>query len=208
MKKILTAITMLALAATSFGQGQVKITNTQGNPVNLNGGGMMTTRTTGTFSTYYLAALLFDTGPGGSFVPVAYATNSAALAGVLAAGNQSPVPVLDQTVNFKLYVWQYQLGNAMGQAGLDALLANVDLSSPTAPKVSDGSMTGFYVGFGSGSVQPNQLGGVTAAPNIFGNGAGQLSSLTLYQTVAVPEPATFALAGLGAAALMVFRRRK
>jgi hypothetical protein len=28
------------------------------------------------------------------------------------------------------------------------------------------------------------------------------------EAVAVPEPSTFALAGLGAAALMIFRRRK
>jgi len=43
--------------------------------------------------------------------------------------------------------------------------------------------------------------------NVFGTGANQIHGLNL-QTVPVPEPTTFALAGLGAAALVIFRRRK
>jgi len=43
------------------------------------------------------------------------------------------------------------------------------------------------------------------APNLFGTSAGQLLGFTLYGT---PEPATIALSGLGAAALLLFRRGK
>jgi len=44
------------------------------------------------------------------------------------------------------------------------------------------------------------LGGVSAPPNLVG--------LQSFSLTAVPEPSTFALAGLGAVALLIFRRRK
>jgi hypothetical protein len=48
------------------------------------------------------------------------------------------------------------------------------------------------------------LGGTGIPPNLDG-----LQSFNLYYALhAVPEPSTFALAGLGAAALLIFRRRK
>jgi len=50
----------------------------------------------------------------------------------------------------------------------------------------------------------SNIGGTTfTPPNI--TGPGLLTSFNVYT---VPEPATFALAGLGAAALLIFRRRK
>ncbi len=44
------------------------------------------------------------------------------------------------------------------------------------------------------------LGGVSPPPNLVG--------LVSFDLTAVPEPSTFALAGLGAVALLIFRRRK
>jgi len=37
---------------------------------------------------------------------------------------------------------------------------------------------------------------------------GNLDGVASFQVISVPEPATFALAGLGAAAMLIFRRRK
>jgi len=55
--------------------------------------------------------------------------------------------------------------------------------------------------YGSSALFNSQpLGGVSAPPNLVG--------LTSFSLVAVPEPSTFALAGLGAVALLIFRRRK
>jgi PEP-CTERM motif-containing protein len=50
-------------------------------------------------------------------------------------------------------------------------------------------------------------GGAIPAGNIFGANTGQVPGFTLGM-VTIPEPTTFALAGLGAAALVIFRRRK
>jgi hypothetical protein len=47
--------------------------------------------------------------------------------------------------------------------------------------------------------------GVATPPAVFGAGAGQISGFTI---TSVPEPSTIALGGLGAAALLLFRRRK
>jgi len=53
----------------------------------------------------------------------------------------------------------------------------------------------------SGKINLSAIGGdLTAPPNVTG-----LQSFNLYS---VPEPSTMALAGLGAAALLIFRRRK
>lgn len=46
----------------------------------------------------------------------------------------------------------------------------------------------------------------TAAPNLVG--LGNPATYTLTYNVAVPEPTSMALAGLGAASLLIFRRRK
>jgi hypothetical protein len=54
---------------------------------------------------------------------------------------------------------------------------------------------------GNGSTPPDS--------NLFGTTAGQVGGFSMGTIGAViPEPATFALAGLGAAAMLIFRRRK
>jgi len=49
-------------------------------------------------------------------------------------------------------------------------------------------------------------GGLVITPNIFGSGAGQVGGFTM--GVSVPEPGTLALAALGGASLLLFRRKK
>lgn len=54
------------------------------------------------------------------------------------------------------------------------------------------------------------LGGVSAPPNLGFTVAGNYVGLQSFNITgaAIPEPSSFALAGLGAAALLIFRRRK
>lgn len=51
-------------------------------------------------------------------------------------------------------------------------------------------------------------GGPTPPGATFGTGTGQIQGFVLSPLVPVPEPSTFALAGLGLAGLLAFRRRK
>jgi len=68
--------------------------------------------------------------------------------------------------------------------------------------------------FGISAVAGNGSSGIPLAPSggpynsIWGSAVGDITGLNLAAYTAVPEPATFALAGLGAAALVIFRRRK
>ena len=61
----------------------------------------------------------------------------------------------------------------------------------------------------SGQITPG-TGGVSTPPAIFGTGAGFITGFTLGEVTAaaVPEPGTLALAALGGASLLLFRRRK
>ena len=68
-----------------------------------------------------------------------------------------------------------------------------------------GSANGVSAAFTINSLQTNPL---LAPDDLLQLGAGTTSTGLQSFTVAVPEPTTFALAGLGAAALMIVRRRK
>lgn len=101
-------------------------------------------------------------------------------------------------------------GTALG--GTSALLVrgwSASLGTTWAQATANWT-TGTYIG--SSSIAPNFLmggdGGAGAVPNspIFGAGATQITQgFNLYAPV--PEPTSMVLAGLGAASLLLFRRR-
>ena len=69
---------------------------------------------------------------------------------------------------------------------------------------SAGGFGGFY---GRSAIGNILLGNGSTPPDtfLFGSTSGQITGFTL---AAVPEPASFALAGLGMAAMLIARRRK
>jgi len=50
--------------------------------------------------------------------------------------------------------------------------------------------------------------GLNSTPNVFGTATTQFNAFTLGEVAAVPEPGTIALAALGGASLLMFRRKK
>jgi len=201
MKKLFVLTTVLALGAlSSFAQGYLNANN-QGTTTlikvqdpNINSGTAVVIGTP--------ATALFGTALGKGAVTISlYA----------APGNASLQTLQATTPVFT------GLNSASGLSGNQGtVVIGNPFTLPTATGL-DGSGTvsfveygvsanGLYTGWSAiGSLIPAAAGSGGNAPALFGAGAGQISSFVL---VPAPEPATIALGGLGAAALLLFRRRK
>jgi hypothetical protein len=199
MKKVLTLAAVLGTAAASFGQGYVAFNNTTTTRVSTNG----TLQAAAPVGTWFYALLvapstqntLSNSLAGWTYVGTGQNTASAGRM----TGNNSPDGFAIQvngygttaTADFAVVGWNASLGD------WNAFRAWYGNGTPSGPG---------WVGL---SAVANDI---PLAPsggpynNVFGAAAsGQIPGLNM---VFVPEPTTFALAGLSAAALLIFRRRK
>ncbi|HVM48529.1 MAG TPA: PEP-CTERM sorting domain-containing protein [Candidatus Acidoferrum sp.] len=102
------------------------------------------------------------------------------------------------------------LNDTLGNVPADSPAATLEVVAwdnssgayPTWASASTAWNEGLIAGGKSGAFTVNNIGGTVNNPANF-----TFSSFNLYFQQ-VPEPTTFALAGLGAAALLIFRRRK
>jgi hypothetical protein len=220
MKKLLTIAALVGVASMSFGQGYVAFNNGISSKISINGGANATGGTNSTTlspagaSSFYYALLVAPTTQttvdsslsGWTFA--AYGTNDPVTAGRLsgntdASGQSVAISALGltptSTANFVVVGWSANLGATYAQA-----LAWWNNGVPQL------SSTVSY--FGISSVAVNILMATSGGPfnTMFGpTSGGQIPGMRLGAYVGtVPEPSTFALAGLGAAALLIFRRRK
>lgn len=189
MKTKILSTLVLAIALTGYGQGTINFQNSSTPPnaaqrITTNGvaGGYMSiVPNQFQFALYYGASASSLTSVSSSFL------NSTATAGII-AGNSSLVLTgfgPGQTVFFQVFGWSF--GQTLAQA-------------QTTPGSYWGSSTIASVAAGNAQ-NP-------AGTQIFFNAsnANQITGFTLNQVV--PEPSTMVLAGLGAASLLLFRRRK
>jgi len=189
MKKLAATLCLSALTAGAFAQGLVTFNNGPTTQITSGAAGQTAALAAGNPGAYYFALLTSAAQAGPFTFSGAYATNTAS-AGRISGGTATIASVAPgATFYYEVAGWSSSFGATWNPAWL--------LSPPAG---------GF---FGVSPIATGTAGGGSPVPapawNIFG-GTG-LTGFNLNPT-AVPEPSSMALAGLGAAALLIFRRRK
>jgi len=202
MKKLAAMLCLSAVATGAFAQGIINFGNSATtlisvkDPVTGNVGNM-----SGAAGSYYFGLLVAAPGttdPTAFTFTGNYSTNSGAAAGrFVLNGAQVPSASWGPGVSkaYEIAGWSSALGATFQPAWLTQWAAK------------SGPLGGV---FGVSTIGTGAAGGTDASGNsippypLFG-GTGLTSGFLLQ---AVPEPSSLALAGLGAAALLIFRRRK
>jgi hypothetical protein len=197
MKKLAVILCLSALTTGAFAQGLINYQNSGQTLISAQPQGGNAAAINNTPGSFYFGLLISASGAAGSFnFTGLYATNTAAsTGGRLAGGNGISVPGWGAgvTMSYEIAGWDASLGHTFNPAWLT-----------TAPN-------GF---FGTSPVATGAAGGVDTTGNsiptynLFGGATGIPTGFTLAGPSVTPEPSSMALAGLGAAALLIFRRRK
>jgi len=225
MKKLILTALGVTCAAGVFAQGTVIFNNRisgtvvqhiyaplSANPTNSqigNGSGDLASGST-SWAGYSVIGL---NGTGGSY---GGATTFAQLLGAPGAGSpESSLVPAGPTTTFRTGAgggWVAGTTTTLGNVNPDAASATLELVAwdnssgqyPTWTQARAAWLAGTIAAGVSGTFNVSAIGGtVNQAPSILG-----VQSFNMYFIGTVPEPSTFALAGLGAAALLIFRRRK
>jgi len=196
MKKLAAILCLSALTTGAFAQGLVNFFN-NGTTLASFGPAGNGVATSGAAGSYYFGLLTSATGAAGSFTFAnVYATNQA-VAGRFFGGASVAVTgwAAGATMSYEIAGWSSSLGASFNPAWLTG---------------NFGAASGF---FGLSGIGSGQAGGSTATGtlpnfNLFG-GTGLTQGFNMTPAGGVtPEPTSMALAGLGAAVLLIFRRRK
>jgi hypothetical protein len=208
MKKLLLTLTLVAAVVSAYGQGSVAFSNGLSSKLSTQEPGSPAAQFPGATASYKFG-LWYGLGSAGAVntagTPWILGYNSSTTTGVIASsvdrktplsnvslGTETSVQESDVWVQIKAWSFQYdtwQLAQAAFAAGTTGV--------------------GFYE---SPVLNINNLGnpgisGVTLWESATGTNP-KLFNAFVIPVNAIPEPGTFALAGLGAAALLIFRRRK
>jgi hypothetical protein len=194
MKKLAAILCLSALTSGAFAQGLVAFANQPGTQISQGSGANVAAIPAGAAGTYYFGLLISATGTAGSWsFSGFYGTNSASAGRIAAHTGAVTGWQPGASMFYQVAGWSASLGTTFNPVWL--------VTPPTGAG-------GF---FGVSPAAQGTAGGGSPVPapawNLFG-GTG-LAGFNLTPTGApVPEPTSMALAGLGAAALLIFRRRK
>lgn len=225
MKKLLTITLTAALAVSAFAQGKVSMNNLSSTLISTNAvGAGGTAGATGTAAQGFYYGLLaaastvttVDANAQNLLTPTwtftgAYATNIAA-GGRETSGTQTTTAgwPLGVTNSYVIVGWSSNLGHDWSV--IAGKLAGANLTGGVWSGANWGAIVGnAFIGVSPVAYGSVDSGGVTTY-SLFGTTATAqglpLTSGFSLNVIAVPEPTSIALAGLGTAALLIFRRRK
>jgi hypothetical protein len=188
MKKLAAMLCLSAMATGAFAQGLVNFANNPQTLVSATIGGNTAT-ISGAAGSYYFALLISGTATGPFTFTGLQGTNSGVAAGRFSGGNGVAVNgwAPGATMFYEVAGWS---------AGAGPTFDPTWINTPPGGGLFGISAVGSGVaGGGAQSLPTLQLFGGTGITSGF-------------DVTGVPEPTTMALAGLGAAALLIFRRRK
>jgi len=195
MKKLALTLCLAAFTTGAFAQGLVNFLNS---PTTLiSAGGTSTAATAGQYYFGLFTAPVGTTSFDAFQFSGIYATNLAS-AGRFTGGTGVPITgwAAGESRAFYVLGWSAIYGR-------DAMAALGYLNANLAP------IEGGFAGRSAIAPAGVAGGGPQSLPNlnIFGGTQGLTAGFNMV-LIPVPEPTSFALAGLGAAALLIFRRRK
>jgi hypothetical protein len=201
MKKLAAILCLSALTTGAFAQGLVTFLNNNStlSSATVNGVSAATSGAAGSWYYGLLIAAPGTTDPKAFTFSGAYATNIAT-AGRFFGGSGVPVTgwVAGDSKAYEVAVWSASLGHDWKAGWLTG-----DFGGATSGNFGLSAIaTGISGGFGSPA---------TPSYNLFGGATGLstgFNAADIGGTPVIPEPTSMALAGLGAAALLIFRRRK
>jgi len=219
MKKILAILTLTGIASAAFAQGVINANNTGGTAITLSSNSVSMGNISGAGS-YYFAVYNNTTYPtaapattaasilGGAWTFTGvYATNTSA--GRISDGPGTGATTAPGTWAIGTTAWTLILGWSANYGAPSAgTLTTILTDAENGTWGQNGWFGTSVVGYAeAGGVDP--VSGQTINPTaLFGATSPGIQSFPLDFVSVVPEPGTFALAGLGAAAMLIFRRRK
>jgi hypothetical protein len=211
MKKLYLSLALLAVGSLAYGQGTVQFSNGTLTKISTQyKGSSATPVVTATTSGLYNYGLFFGLGQSTSLTLLTgtIGVNSTTGAGYIASSADgktlvTTLAIPGSTVGETDVYAQVAAWSATYGADLAGYNASVAAWNADVPGAAYGVSTLRNINGLNATAGP----GVAIWQGATGTNAKLINAFVI-SVVPVPEPATFALAGLGAAAMLIFRRRK
>jgi hypothetical protein len=190
MKKLAAVLCLSTLTTGTFAQGLINFFNNPSTLISVGPPGVPGVMPANNAGAYYFGLLIAPVGSTAFTFANVYGTNQS-VAGRFTGGNGVPVPgwAAGVTMQYEIVGWSADLGATFNASWLTQF--------PTSAPFG-------FSGIGTGAAGGATATGTLPNFNLFG-GTGLTSGFAM---ALIPEPSSMALTGLGAAALLICRRRK